>query len=135
MSSEHLIQRYEHNHSGWVVTTRRRGKRFRRFFSDKPKGRRNALRAARAFKDKLVVQLPRPTKIKRTDIRNTTGVIGVARVKERTRIGRWFARYVAQWPDRSGKNGRATFSVGLYGEQEALRLAVAARRAGLRQAR
>ena len=85
VNREHLIQRYEHNYSGWVVTVKRRGKRIRRYFSDQSKGRRNALRAARGFRDKLVAQLPPPTKIKRTDVRNTTGVIGVARVKERTR--------------------------------------------------
>jgi len=75
MKREPLIQRYEHNYSGWVVATKRRGKRFRRFFSDKPKGRRNALRAARAFRDKFVAQLPRPTKIKSTDIRNKPGLL------------------------------------------------------------
>ena len=128
-----LIARYEHNHfRGWIVTARRRGKRFRCYFSDRPSGRKAALHAAQVFRDKLVTRLPPPTKIKRTFIRNTTGVIGVSRVKERTRSGRLFVRYVAQWPLRGGKNGRATFSVDLYGEQEAFRLAVAARRAGLR---
>ena len=87
MSRENLIQRYEHNYSGWVVTAKRRGRVFRRYFSDQPKGRSKALRAARGFRDKLVAQLPPPTKIKRTDVRNTTGVIGVARVKERTGTG------------------------------------------------
>ena len=41
--------------------------------------------------------------------------------------------YVASWPERNGKRGKATFSVGLYGEKEAFRLAVAARRTGLRK--
>jgi hypothetical protein len=69
-------------------------------------------------------------------VRNTTGVIGVARMKERTRSGKWMVRYVAQWPKRNGKRGKASFSVPLYGENygenEAFRLAVASRRAGLR---
>jgi AP2 domain len=72
--------------------------------------------------------LPRPTQIKRKDVRNMTGVIGIARVKERTRSGSLFVRYVAQWPDRRGRTGQATFSVGLYGENEAFRFAVSARR-------
>jgi hypothetical protein len=133
MNREPLIQRYEHNYSGWLVTTKRRGKRFVRYFSDQPKGRRKALCAARSFRDKLVAQLPPPTKIKRTDIRNTTGVIGVARVKERTRSGKLLMRDVASWPKRNGERGKASFSVGLYGENEAFRLAVASRRAGLRE--
>ena len=133
MSSDHLIQRYLHNYSGWVVTAKRRGKRFRRYFSDQPKGRLNALRAARTFRDKLVAQLPRPTKIKRTDIRNTTGVIGVARAKERTRSGKVFVRYVASWLKHNGERGKASFSVALYSEKEAFRLAVLARRAALKE--
>jgi hypothetical protein len=69
---------------------------------------------------------------KRTDIRNTTGVIGVASVKERTRSGNLIVRYRASWPTRSGKRGNASFSVGLYGEKRAFGLAVSTRRAGLR---
>jgi len=52
--------------------------------------------------------------------------------KERARSGKWFVRYVAQWPDRGGKQGRATFSVALYGERQAFGLAVLFRQAGLR---
>jgi AP2 domain len=129
-----LIARYEHNHfRGWIVTAKRRGKRFRRYFSDRPNGKKAALHAARVFRDKLVTRLPPPIKIKRKYVRNTTGVIGVSRIKECTRSGRPFVRYVAQWPGRGGKNGRATFSVDSYGESQAFRLAVAARRAGLRE--
>ena len=132
MNREHLICRYEHNYfRGWVVSTKRRGKRFTRYFADRPRGPAAALRAARTFRDKLVSQLPHPTKIKRRDVRNTTGVIGVARVKERTRAGKIMVRYVASWPKRNGKRGKASFSVGLYGEKEAFRLAVCCRRAGL----
>ena len=51
MNREHLIRRYEHNYfRGWVVSTKRRGKRFTRCFSDQPHGRAAALRAARAFR-------------------------------------------------------------------------------------
>jgi hypothetical protein len=104
-----------------------------RYFSDQSGGRAAALRAARAFRDELISELPRPTKIKRKYVRNTTGVIGVARVKERTRAGNIMLRYVASWPRRNGKPGRATFSIGFYGEAQAFELAVRARRAGLRQ--
>ena len=76
-----------------------------------------------------VLQVDLKPKIKRTDVRNTTGVIGVALVKERTRSGTCLVRYVGSWP----KRGKASFSVGLYGENEALKLAVASRRAGLRE--
>jgi len=61
----------------------------------------------------------------------TTGEIGVARVKERTRGGKMVWRYVAQRPMRTGKRGKASFSVGLYGDDKAKRLAIVARRRGL----
>ena len=131
-----LIVRYEHNHfRGWVVTAKRHGKRFRRYFSDRPNGRKAALQKACTFRDALVSKLPPPTKIKRRYIRNTTGVVGVSRVKERTRTRRLFVRYVAQWPELGGKLGRATFSVGLYGEREAFERAVSCRRIGVNKFR
>src|SRR5690349_19498220 len=131
---DRLIQRYEHHgFTGWLVCATRRDRRFRRYFSDHPHGRKKALHAARVFRTKLVARLPAPTKVKRRYIRNTTGVIGVARVKERTRSGKWLVRYVAQWPTSGGGNSaRVSFSVGLYGEEEAFRLAALSRRKGLK---
>src|SRR4051794_15245128 len=99
MGREYLIRRYEHNHfRGWCVSTRRRGKAFVRYFSDKPRGRGAALQAAREFRDKLLPRLAVPNKIKCRHVRNTTGVIGVARTKERTRAGNLLVRYTASWP-------------------------------------
>ena len=106
-----LILRYKHNYfRGWRVRAKRRGRCFTRYFSDHPQGRREALRAARVFRDKLMARLPPPTKIKikRTDIRNTTGVIGVASVKR----ARWIRKrdralcrimVDAQWQARQSK--------------------------------
>ncbi len=75
--------------------------------------------------------LPQPTKIKRRDVRNTTGAIGVAHVKERTRSGKLLVRYVASRPKRNSGRGKASFSVGFYGEKEAFKLAITCRRAGV----
>jgi hypothetical protein len=125
-------QRYEHHYfRGFVVATKRRGKRWVEYFSDKPDGRAAAHRRAREYRDALLASLPRPTKLKRTCRTNLTGVIGVARVKESTRSGRPFVRYVASWPREGGARGKASFSVALYGEADARRLAVKARRAGV----
>ena len=77
-------------------------------------------------------QLPRPTKIKRKYVCNTTGVVGVAGAKGIHSTRKLLVRYVASWRKRNGERNKATFSVGLYGENEAFRLAVASRRAGLR---
>jgi hypothetical protein len=134
MTSEHLIRRYEHNYfRGWVVSAKRRGRRWVRYFSDRPHGRAKALGRARAYRRELLEALPLPTKIKRRYVRNTTGVIGVARVKERTRSGNWMLRYVATWPSPTNacRSAKATFSVALYGEAGAKRRAVRARQKGV----
>ena len=54
-------------------------------------------------------------------------------MNERTRAGKLLVRYMASWPDRNGERGKATFSVGLYGEKAAFRAAVSSRRAGFRR--
>ena len=123
------IQRYEHNYFyGWVVAITRAGQRRVEYFSDRPGGRMAARRQAREYRDKLLAMLPRATKIKKTYVRNTTGVVGVARVKERTRAGNMMIRYVSSLPRRNARTGKASFSIGLYGEARAKRYAIKARR-------
>jgi len=132
MKREPLIQRYEHNHfRGWVFATKRRGRRWVKYFSDRPDGRARALQRAREYRDRVVARLPRPTKIKQTYRLNLTGVVGVARTKERTRRGSILARYVASWPLDGGGSGKASFSVALYGESDAKRRAIQARQSGV----
>jgi len=96
---QHLIARYEHNYfRGWVVAIKRQGKRFTRYFSDRPNGRSTALQKARAFRDKLVSELPWPTKIKRKDVRNTTGVIRVADLQRLEPLALWIScRLPTMW--------------------------------------
>ena len=130
---EHLISRYEHNFRGWRVTAKRQGKRFVRYFSDRPNGRNAAFRAARAYRDKLMARLPWPTKVKRKYVLNRTGVVGVCITVERTRAGRLMRRYVASWSRRDGSRGKASFSIRLYGKEEAFALAVQARRTALKR--
>jgi len=130
--AESFIRRYEHHYfRGWVVEITRGGRRWVKYFSDKPGGRGAARWQAREYRDELERRLPRASQVKRRYVLNTTGEIGVARVKERTRSGKVVCRYVAQWPMGDGKRGKASFSVGLYGEDKAKRLAIRARRRGL----
>jgi AP2 domain len=44
-----------------------------------------------------------------------------------------FARYIAEWPNREGTRSSASFSVNLYGEEDAFELAVYRRCKGLRE--
>ena len=132
MKSERLIRRYEHNHfRGWVVSTKRRGRRYTKYFSDKPGGPASALRRARRYRDDLLKTLPIPTKIKRSYVLNKTGVIGVTLSRDRTRSGRVTWRYAATWPTRDGRSAKKSFSITRYGKAEARRLAIQARQQGL----
>lgn len=132
MAREYLIKRVDHNYfHGFVVVTKRQGRIWSKYFSDKAGGRAASRSRARAYRDRLLRRLPPPTKIKRRYARNTTGVIGVALVHERTRSGNRVWRYRVSWPLRHGGTGRASFSVPKYGKQEARRRAIAARTEGL----
>jgi hypothetical protein len=136
MNPEQPVRRYEHNYfRGYVVAPKRAGKRsWTKYFSDKPDGRAVAKRRACEYSAWLLPRLPPPTKVKRTYVKNKTGVIGVSLVVERSRAGTLVRRYAATWPVRDGerKSGRATFSLALYGACEAFQRAVEARERGLR---
>jgi hypothetical protein len=130
--ADSLIRRYEHHHfRGFVVAAKRAGRRWAKYFSDNPDGAAAALKRAREYRRILLDQLPWPAKVKRRYVLNRTGVIGVSRTNERTRAGKRFVRFVAVWPIRRSRPGKATFSVAVYGEAGARRRAVEARRRGL----
>jgi len=133
LKHEPNIWRHEHNHfNGWAVGFKRRGSPHVEYFSDKPGGRAASLLRAKKHRDRLLARLPPMNKLKRTYVRNTTGVVGVARVTEHTRAGTPFVRYVASLPKAAGAPGKASFSVGRYGEEKAEQLAIRARRRGVR---
>ena len=129
MRHERLIRRKDENYfHGWVVAFKRGDLRESRYFSDQPHGRAESLRQAKAFRDRREQQLPPPTKLKRTYVLNTTGVVGVSLSNNRTRKGTLIARYIARFPRPDGSDGKASYSVHKYGKAGAFRLAVAARR-------
>jgi len=51
--------------------------------------------------------------------------MGVCRQEVRRKSGRWFAQYIAEWPKSDDTEGSASFSVNLYGEEDAFELTVA----------
>ena len=131
--NKHIVRHDASNNSvthGWHVKLRRRGRAHRKFFSDaRFGGKRKALRAAREHRDELVARLPTETTADRRDRmtdRNTSGVVGVRRV-ERQRHGRLYESWVAQWTDDDGLRRTLSFSVDVYGEDEARDLALFAR--------
>lgn len=126
---------------GWLVRFQRCNQRIQRFFADSVcGGKRKSLNAAKEFRDEVDSQT-RTFKTKELaefpSTRNQSGVVGVRLHRETKLINHreyhyWF--WVAQWIDGRGQRKTRSFSVHQHGDEEAYRMAVAARRKGVNQA-
>jgi len=118
----------------WNVIVMRQGRRFTDYFPDAVwGGRERALVAAQRFRDGLLMHVEPDTRVRRRSPKGTldlTGVVGVS-FEEYEVHGRFYERFVANWPDADDGTRRRRFSVRRYGEERALALAVAARKAGV----
>lgn len=116
----------------WVVTLYRRGAEICKAFCDQKYGSTEAaLAAAIAFRDQVLADIPPLTLREMCAVvrrNNKTGVPGVHRLLNRGRP-KWMA--VLNLPD--GRHPSRSFSIAKYGEEEAYRLAVAARAELLQQ--
>lgn len=123
------VLRYEHHHfRGWVVALKRGGKVLDvQYFKDGRGGPEASRHRAIRYRDQAVRRLPPPVKLKTRYSKNTTGVIGVSFVRQRTRAGNLASYYVASWREE-GRNRKRSFSVSKYGKRRAFGLAVEARR-------
>lgn len=132
------IDQPEKRNHGFFVRLQRRGKIHSAFFADKQHGgRENALAAARAHYQKLQAKLGPPKRMARrwwAEIqrrKGSSGIVGVQRVV--VRRGRWVRNYwMATWSPEPYVVRRKAFSIERYGARKAKRLAIRARRAGLR---
>jgi hypothetical protein len=134
------ITRIETTTRGWEVRIMRRGKGHCKLFSDVPfGGKRKAMMAAREYRDQLIEELAskeisRKQRAKRKTQRNYSGVVGVRYVEETERRGEneyTYGYWEAQWSPSVGVRKKRRFSVNKYGDAEALRLAMKARRDGV----
>lgn len=125
---------------GYEVRFMRRGEKFEKFFGDSAcGGKRKALAAARQYRDELEAQFPPYSRKEVAEIkskRNTSGIVGVRLAEEVDR--RWpnepvYLYWVAQWSPKPGVRKTKRFSVDKYGEEDALRLAMKARKDGVKQ--
>lgn len=141
----HGIKRIDHPGSrthSWHVTIQRRHRVWTRHFSDRAYGgRKQALVAAIAYRNHLLLRYPAYSRrvfcsIKKKN--NRSGVPGVTRI-EHYELNRGRKRlrvyWVAQWPVSPGRAKQKKFSVRVYGERGAFRLALKARNQGLRALR
>jgi len=131
------ISRIDHptkNMHGWYVRVAFKGQIHSHFFSDSGhRGKRNALKVARTWRDKKERELGKPRterSVRAVSPRNRTGVIGVRRTtKARTRDGSKVSPvYEVTWQSAPGQVRRTTFSITKYGKAEAFRRACALRK-------
>ena len=120
----------------------RRGKKTEKFFSDNGfGGQRGALNAAKDFRDELEDSSRKYTVkelAKNPSKRNKSGIVGVRLHKQIDTRGDYEYHYwywVAQWTDGHGRRRTRSFSVHTYGEEKAKKLAQAARRQGVNDAK
>jgi len=124
---------------GWLVTIQRRGVIHRKHFSDGVHGgKQKALVAAKLWRDQVMKKYPPLSLREYSGIvkkSNRSGVAGVCRYcSAATRHlppaqQRW--SWVATWVMPDGKRKRVKFSVTKYGEADAYKKALKARRAAL----
>lgn len=126
---------------GHQVRIMRKGKAVSKFFSDSHYGgKRKSLDAARKYRDSLVNKLGPADTGPHDDpsARNTSGIVGVRRREAVRDTSKWtYYHYFweASWTDENGERQKRNFSVNKYGEQEAKKKAIAARKRGIAAAK
>lgn len=128
---------------GWQFRFQRDDVNISKFFSDsKYGGKEGALVAAQKFRDEMEQLYPPPVSKKgfttKRSKRNASGIVGVHRseyaYKKKDRNGIYHnCAWVAQWIDHSGKRKTRSFSIPKYGENEALKLAISARKKAIEE--
>lgn len=121
---------------GWWVRFKRKDKKiYQSFYDSKFGSKEQALAAAKIFRDAIEAELE-IGKVSRGigGEQNTSGILGVSRVKSTTR--KKYGTYVyyvwqAHWMSSPRKDVVKKFSISKYGEEEALRLAIEARQKGM----
>lgn len=133
------IDQPSHRTHGFFVRVARKGKIYPAFFTDKKYGsRKKALAAAQAHHKMLVAKLgPSPMKSRRVWAemprrKSKSGIVGVRRAIVRVPGKKLRKYWTVTWSPKRGVVKRRQFSIRKHGEAKARRLAIRARRAGVR---
>jgi len=134
------ITRLDESCHGYEVRVMRRGEQHCKLFSDSLfGGKRNALKAARDYRDELIEELAdqeisRKERAERITSRNYSGIPGVRYVEEVSRKGKHeytYGYWEAQWSPTPRARKKRRFSVKKYGDKKAMQLAIEAREQGV----
>ena len=130
------IENYKKRADGWQVRLQRRGEKFSRFYKDSDyKSKDTALRSARRFYNQLCKENPKSTRQDHAQRKTarTGEIVGVRRLLKVDK--RWggniYEVWEAKWSQEKYQRRVKTFSIEKYGEEQAKRLAIEARRQGL----
>jgi hypothetical protein len=140
------ITRMDHNHGGkltrgYNVRIQRSGKRYVQFFADGENGGEiKALEAAKEYRNKILKDIPSPTRADRSQIvrrKTSSGIVGVTLITtvDTRRKGKKYVYefWKAWWSPQKGIRKVKIFSVNKYGSQQARQLAIKTRENGLKQ--
>jgi hypothetical protein len=120
---------------GWRIHIKRRGRDHVILVHDHQHGG-DISRSRRAAEDRYFAELrslPPPLLTSSSDVRSTTGVVGVSFARYVARSGTVTECFRAVYPNGSGGYTKRSFSVRRLGKRVAFRLACEARRQGLAQ--
>ena len=132
------VDQEKKNQHGWLVRMMRDGEKFQKFFYDGTHGgKMNALRRAKEYRDELLRQYPpsvRGNMFNRINSRNTSGYAGIHKTRSIKR-GYSYEVWQAGWvlPDGQQINRKFHYSPDGRSEAAALKLAIKARKAGLKE--
>ncbi len=118
---------------GWQVRLQRRGVKYAKYFGDRIFGSpERSLQAARIWRNDLLrkIEASEQARICTRSARNRSGVVGVSKVTVITN-GTSYQFWQATWSPEAGRRRCVKFSIRRYGDQEAFRLAVIARKEGV----
>ena len=121
---------------GWQVRLQRRGRKYAKYFGDRPcGGTKAAYRKAVAWRDAVLEKLDSCEKsaarICQRSSRNSSGVVGVSRIAVSSANGETYFFWQATWSPEPGARRCVKFSVKRHGDRVAFRMAVDARRKGI----
>ena len=119
---------------GWQVRLQRRGVKYAKFFSDSVhRDPDTALMVARKWRDDLIQEISREeqARICRSSPRNSSGVVGVSKIKVQASNGAVYEFWQATWSPQPGVRKAAKFSIKRHGNEVAFKLAVEARNQGI----
>ena len=117
---------------GWQVRMQRRGIKYGKFFADSIHGTpEQALEAARVWRDALIKEIADRARICERSARNSSGVVGVSKIKVVSANGTSYQFWQATWSPAPGQRRCVKFSIKRHGDREAFELAVEARTQGI----